>query len=74
MDPDWDDPCAVLAWLQPIYYKVLAGKQTVMIGHDGSQVSYNQTNARSLAALMRDLQSQCNKANGLTGRRAFTAG
>jgi hypothetical protein len=73
-DPDWTNPCAVLEWLRPRYYKVLAGEQTIMVVHDGSTVQYGQANRRELASLMRQLTSDCAAASGTRTRRAFMAG
>lgn len=75
-DPDWTDPCAVLAWLRPQYYKVAAGRQTVTTVHGDTQTTYSRSNLRELVAVMRDLEAQCAKAQGSTTgrRRAFIAG
>ncbi|MEK9754325.1 MAG: hypothetical protein VW338_14110 [Rhodospirillaceae bacterium] len=74
-DPDWTDPCAVLTWLRPQYYKVAAGVSTVSVSHDGVSVSYNQASLDKLAALMRRLESDCAVASGgARKRRAIVAG
>lgn len=75
-DPDWTDPCAVLAWLRPQYYKVVAGLATVTTQHGDTTLTFGQANKDGLATLMRQLESECAKAQGLTAgrRRAFVAG
>ena len=74
-EPDWTDPCAVLEWLRPHYYKVHAGRQTVTITHGGTTTTYSQANKSELASLFRQLQSECAAKQGSGGRRrAFVAG
>jgi hypothetical protein len=75
-DPDWSDACAVLEWLRPQYYKVLAGKQVLRVVYSGQEVFYSIANADKLAGLMRQLETECARKNGSdTGRRrAFIAG
>jgi hypothetical protein len=71
IDPDWGDPCAVLAWIRPQYYKVVAGAQVVTI-HDGDQqVTFSQANKNDLAALIARLEADC---QGRPRRRAIIAG
>jgi len=75
-DPDWTDPCEVLTWLRPQYYKVAAGAHTVRVSYAGRDVSYNLTNIDKLSALIRELESQCAASQGVTigRRRAIFAG
>jgi hypothetical protein len=75
-DPDWNDPCAVLAWLTPQYYRVVAGRQVVEIRHGDTTTSYGQANLDKLNALMQRLTADCAAKNPQTKkrRRAFTAG
>jgi hypothetical protein len=76
VDPDWTDPCAVLAWLLPQYYRVLSGQQEVRIVYAGRDTTFNQTNAEQLTRLKQQLETECARKNGVsTGRRrAFIAG
>jgi hypothetical protein len=75
-DPDWTDPCAVLAWLLPQYYRVLSGQQEVRILYAGRDTTYNNVNATQLTALKQQLEAECARKNGVeTGRRrAIVAG
>jgi gpW len=79
LDPDWSDPCAVLAWLRPRYYALAAGGQTVLVRYGEREVRYapgNPGDADKLAALIRQLEADCAVKQGArTGRRrAFTFG
>ena len=76
VDPDWSDPCEVLAWLRPQYYRALSGGQAVRIAYAGRDTTYGQANIKELQALMSQLQSDCAAKQGLTTgrRRAFIAG
>jgi hypothetical protein len=73
-DPDWTDPCDVLAWLRPQFYKVQSGLAVVSVSHGEASTTFRQANARELANLMRTLESECRAAQGGKRRRAFTAG
>lgn len=74
-DPDWTDPCAVLAWLRPQYYKAMAGGHVISVRHGDTQTTFDQSNLPQLASLMRQLESDCAKKQGTSARRrAFTAG
>jgi hypothetical protein len=75
-DPDWNDPCAVAAWLKPQLHKVAAGQATAQVKYGENQVSYSQANYSALLTLYTDAVSQCaKKTGGTTGRRrAFVAG
>lgn len=75
-DPDWTDPCAVLTWLRPLYYKVASGGQEIRITYAGRDTQYGLSNLPQLAALMRQLETECaRKSESNTGRRrAFIAG
>jgi len=75
-DPDWTDPCAVLAWLRPQYFKAMAGLATVTLTHGDTTVTYGQANKRELQAFFRELQSQCDAAQGVKThrRRAILGG
>lgn len=75
-DPNWEDPCAVLAWLRPQYYKVVAGAAVVTLQHGDRQTTYSQANKEELGRVFRQLESECAAAQGSTTgrRRAFTAG
>lgn len=69
-DPDWTDPCAVLAWLMPQYYGVLAGGQPIRIVYAGRDTTYGQANAAAITALKLRLEHDCAVRRGLTvGRR-----
>lgn len=73
-DPDWTDPCAVLTWLRPQYYKVVAGVAVVTTQHGDTQTTFSQANKAELGALMRQLESQCAAKQGNQRRRAWTGG
>jgi hypothetical protein len=72
-DPDWNDPCAVAAWIKPQLYKVAAGVAVVDIRSDGNRVAYSQGNYPALVALYQQAVSECAKKNGskIGRRRAF---
>ena len=72
---DWEDPCQVAAWLKPQLAKVLAGRQTIMIQHDGVMVQYGQARSKDLLSFYREQVDACSKAtSGSSGRRAFIGG
>ena len=75
-DPDWNDPCAVAAWLKPQLHKVAAGQGTAEVRYGEQWVKYSQANYSALFTLYTDAVSQCAKKNGVTTgrRRAFVAG
>lgn len=75
-DPDWTDPCAVLAWLRPQFYKVSAGMQEIRVVYAGHDTTYNAASAEKLGDLMRRLESECATKQGATTgrRRAFKFG
>lgn len=73
-DPDWEDPCAVLAWLRPQYYKVVAGSHVVQVRHGDTFTAFSDVNSTQLGNLMRQLEADCRVASGGSGRRAFVAG
>lgn len=75
-DPDWNDPCAVAAWLKPQMHKVAAGLATVEVKYGDNAVKYSVANHSALLALYNDAVSQCAKKSGTTTgrRRAFVAG
>ena len=75
-DPDWNDPCAVLAWLKPQYYGVLAGAGEIRIAYAGRDTTYGQANITELRALKLQLEDECARASGTTTgrRRAIVAG
>lgn len=74
-DPDWTDPCAVLGWLTPQYYRVLAGQQEISIEYGGRKTDYSQANVAALTALKLQLEDECRLRSGLPGRRrAIVAG
>lgn len=58
-DPNWEDPCAVLAWLRPQYYRVAAGLQKVQIRHGDKAQAFGQADIGKLDALMARLERQC---------------
>jgi len=72
-DPDWDDPCAVAAWLKPQIYKVGLGSVTVSVRHGDEKVDYGPGNYQALIQLYQDAVSECAKKNGsrVGRRRAF---
>jgi hypothetical protein len=76
-DPDWNDPCAVLAWITPQYYRLVAGQTTIEVRYgDHATVRYSQANVDKLDALMQRLRTECARkdSNSRIRRRAFTAG
>lgn len=74
-DPDWDDPCAVAAWLKPQLYSVATGGGVVDIRHGDERVSYSQGNYQGLLSLYRSAVSDCARKSGTSAgrRRAFVA-
>lgn len=74
-DPDWTDPCAVLAWLRPQYYQVIAGGSVTVIRHGDEWTHFGPSDIKALENLMRTLENECAVAQGLRAkRRAITAG
>lgn len=75
-DPDWTDPCAVLTWLRPQYYRVAAGAAEVEIEYAGRRTKYAAANIGALASLMSQLEAECARRQGATTgrRRAIIAG
>jgi hypothetical protein len=75
-DPDWTDPCAVLAWLTPQYYKVVSGKAVVQVRRGDVLTQYGQADVDKLNALIQRLRFDCAAKTPATKirRRAFTAG
>lgn len=75
-DPDFDDPCAVAAWLKPQLHKIAVGQQVIEIRHGDDHTIYSQANYPALLTLYRDAVAECAKASGSTTgrRRAFIAG
>jgi hypothetical protein len=74
-DPDWDDPCAVAAWLKPQLPKIAVGQGVVSIRHGDEQTTFSNANYAALAGLYRTAVSECAKKNGsrIGRRRAFIA-
>lgn len=69
-DPDWTDPCAVLAWLRPQYYKVKAGVAELRIVYKGRDTQYGAADIDALDRLYQQLQSDCAAKTGdSAGRR-----
>jgi hypothetical protein len=68
-DPDWTDPCAVLAWMRPQFYKVQAGLQEIRILYAGNDTHYGLANLPALQSLMRQLESECAAKQGATANR-----
>jgi len=73
-DPDWTDPCAILAWLRPQYYKIVAGAKVIRTQHENSSVTFSEINSKNVAAVFRQLEDACARSQGLKGRRAIVAG
>jgi hypothetical protein len=75
-DPDWNDPCAIAAWLKPQLHLVAAGQAKAEIRYGDRWVTFSQGNYSALLSLYNDAVSQCARKNGTaTGRRrAFVAG
>lgn len=73
-DPDWTDPCAVLAWLRPQYYRVAGGLQEVKIVYGGRETQYGIASLEKLDGVIARLESQCAALEGRTKRRAIVAG
>jgi len=73
-DPDWTDPCAVLTWLRPRYFKAMTDGGVIEVRHGDELNRYSAVNMNELRALMQQLEQQCNRAQGLSRRRAITAG
>jgi hypothetical protein len=71
-DPDWNDPCAVLEWLRPQAYKVIAGVHVVRLRHGDGEREFSRANSRDLGAFMRQLESECATKQGK--RRRFAKG
>jgi hypothetical protein len=74
-DPNWSDPCAILAWLRPQYYRIAAGLQTTKVrfrhGDGEREVMFSQGNLKSLEELMSRLEADC---AGRGRRRAIVCG
>jgi hypothetical protein len=75
-DPDWNDPCAVAAWLKPQLHMVAAGQAVAEVKYGEQDVKYSQANYSALLTLYTDAVSQCAKKNGVPSgrRRAFVGG
>jgi hypothetical protein len=75
-DPDWNDPCAVLAWITPQYYRVATGRGVIEVRHGEATTRYGQADVDKLDALMLRLRAECARLNPLSRkrRRAFIAG
>lgn len=72
---DYDDPCATLAVLRPVYYRLLAGQKVVELQHGDTSTRFDQTNLTQLAEQVRQLTSACKAATtGKTQRHATIAG
>lgn len=69
-DPDWTDPCAVLSWYLPFYYKLKAGLLAVMTQHGDTRAEFKQITPENADAFKLDLESRCAAKQGVkTGRR-----
>lgn len=69
-DPDWTDPCAVLQWLLPQYYRVLSGQAEIRIAYKGVDTTYGQANIEALKGLKVELETECAAKTGKSaGRR-----
>ena len=71
---DYDNPCAVLAVLQPAYYRLLAGgtRETVKFqagNGETQEVTYAKSNISSLRAEILRLTDACNAKNGIPKKR-----
>ena len=69
-DPDWNDPCAIAAWLKPQLYAVAVGNAVVSVRHGDEKVDYGAGNYPALMTLYRNAVSECAKKTGSkVGRR-----
>jgi hypothetical protein len=68
-DPDWDDPCAVLAWLRPFYLKRMAGETVQTVGFDSRTVGYATGDLKTLANTIAQYEAACAKKQGLRPAR-----
>lgn len=66
---NWEDPCAVLAWLRPAYYRMLAGGSEVEVRFGEEWVKYGQGNSSECASLILRLEGECAKKQGRAPRR-----
>lgn len=74
-DPDWNDPCAVAAWLKPQLHKVAAGGGVVTVRHGDQQTTFAPADYQALLSLYRGVVAECARKTGATTgrRRAFVA-
>lgn len=76
-DPDWTDPCAVLAWLRPLRFKIKAGLQEIRVAYKGRDIQFSQANIDALDAFYREVERDCAAKQGdprTFRRRAFRFG
>lgn len=73
VEPDWNDPCAVLEWLRPRYYRVAAGLQTVQIRFNNRATNFGQADISKLDALMARLREECAAKKGERRKRRARA-
>lgn len=76
---DYDDPCAVLAAMQPCYYQLMAGARAQTVTFEAGNgtiktVIMHKTDVERLAALIAKLKTQCAAASGKRQRFAIRAG
>lgn len=75
-DPDWSNPCAVLAWLRPKYYLAISGGTAVSVKYGGREIEYSSrfNNLPQLETLLRKLERDCAVASGTSRRQVILAG
>lgn len=73
---DYDDPCALLAVLRPLYYARLGGQSARMTQHGDTRFeAFEGMPMRDFAAEIRRLESACKlKQTGKSPRNVIIAG
>lgn len=73
--PDYADPCAMLEYLRPAYYQLLAGERTVSVRFGDREVQYTSAAISDLRDEIQALEIACAEKNGTPQRRfAIRAG
>ncbi len=63
-DVDWDDPCAALVALRPVYFRLMSGAVVEEVKHKGKTVRYSAANLRALGREIARLESACAARTG----------
>lgn len=72
---DYDNPCAVLAVLRPIYYRLRSGQRVVEVQHQDTRTRFDQTSLKDLGEQIAQLTLECQAAQtGVSRRHAIIAG